>query len=129
PGDLHPRVVHQRRARTAADDALAAESPRRADEHDGGGLRGLRRRLAARLHRHVLRADGRGVPRDDPAPLDQGGRLMTQTTGTPSVQSVNPLHLIWRVFYGMANQFTQVVGLTPFQLVLGALGLVLVIIV
>jgi len=46
----------------------------------------------------------------------------------PGVEAVNPLHLIFHVFYGMANSFTQVVGLTPLQLVLGLLALVVVIV-
>jgi hypothetical protein len=40
---------------------------------------------------------------------------------------VNPARILWDVFYGMANSFTQIVGLTPLQVVLGIVGLILLV--
>jgi uncharacterized membrane protein len=45
------------------------------------------------------------------------------------LQDVNPLHLIYRVFYNMADSITQMVGLSPYQLIAVLFGLVVVLVV
>jgi ammonia channel protein AmtB len=50
---------------------------------------------------------------------------VTAPEKSPGLGAMNPLHLLWRIFYGMANDVTQMVGVTPFQLVGGCVGLVL----
>jgi len=54
---------------------------------------------------------------------------LTHTTTTPpgsAFTGLNPITLLWHVFYNIANGVTQIVGLTPVQFVAGVGGLLLV---
>lgn len=39
------------------------------------------------------------------------------------------MHLIYRTFYNMADSMTQIVGLSPYQLIGGLIGLVVVLVI